>query len=292
MPVDKKKKKKRKARLNDSNSNLFSKTKRRKSDEKADKSKKSSKTTPGAGRGKSKAKRTYEANNQHRTRSGAISLKPLRDELQVLVNQANNRVHALIESGLPSRALLEAQRTWARQTSRANEDELFKSDLKSRRQIDREFARVHEFLNDYTSTVRGAKNLQSDFDRFSGQWKTGEDMDEKLRAKTFEIYRKVVEAAGGWERAIGLLQGKESLTGYGSENLVNNIYDMLENEYSEGLIIQIALEQVESGIKAYEEMAERQVSDYDYGIVFDDETAKERREFYTWRRRYRQEANE
>ena len=290
MPVEKKKKKKKKQRLQ--NNTPYIKTKKQSSETK------SSKTAPGAGRGKSSGSRKSKAGNSgsktnpHRTRSGAISLKPLRDELEVLVNQANNRVHALIESGLPSRALLEAQRTWARQTSRANEDELFKSDLKSRRQIDREFARVHEFLNDYTSTVRGAKNLQSDFDRFSGHWKTGEDMDEKLRAKTFEIYRKVVEAAGGWERAIGLLQGKESLTGYGSENLVNNIYDMLENEYSEGLIIQIALEQVESGIKAYEEMAERQVSDYDYGIVFDDETAKERREFYTWRRRYRQEANE
>ena len=288
MPVDKKKKKKKKSSVLQ---NSIPNKRGRESESSVKQKSTGSKSRRKSSNSSSKSKKSNSSAGK-RTSTARISLKPLRAELQVLVDQANSRVHALIESGLPSRALLEAQRTWARQTSRAEEDELFKSDLKSRRQIEREFARVHEFLNDYTSTVRGAKNLQSDFDRFSGHWKTGEGMNEQLRGKTFEIYRKVVEAAGGWERAIGLLQGKESLTGYGSENLVNNIYDMLENEYDEGTIIQIALEQVESGIKAYEEMAERQVSDYDYGIVFDDETAKERREFYTWRRRYRKEMEE
>ena len=133
------------------------------------------------------------------------------------------------------------------------------------------------------------KDLTTDMNRLKGSWKTDEDnpygiRDEEITKKTFELYRRVVEAAGGWERAVGLIQGKESLIGYGSENLINNIYDMVENNYDEGDIISIALEQVESGIRAYEEMAAKQVSDYDYGIVFDDETAKERRQFYMWRR--------
>ncbi|MBO7693174.1 MAG: hypothetical protein J6T10_11150 [Methanobrevibacter sp.] len=192
-------------------------------------------------------------------------------------------------AGKASRALEEARRSWLKLRSRRDDDELFKADLKTRKQINRELARVHSFLNDYTSTLQGAEDLTTDMNRLKGSWKTDEDnpygiRDEEITKKTFELYRRVVEAAGGWERAVGLIQGKESLIGYGSENLINNIYDMVENNYDEGDIISIALEQVESGIRAYEEMAAKQVSDYDYGIVFDDETAKERRQFYMWRR--------
>ena len=256
-------------------------------------SSKSKKGTSKTKRGTSKSKRgASKKKNPFLTRAGKISLQPLREELQVLVDQANARAEELIHWNMPSRALLEAQRSLARQTSRATDNELFRSDLKNRRAINREFARVHEFLNDYTSTMQGAKDLQSDFDRFSGHW--GNDweesgMDQDTRGRTFDLYRRVVEAAGGWERAIGLLKGKESLTGYGSENLVNNIYDMIENGYNDKEIISTALEQINAGIEAYEEMAKRQKADYDYGIVFDDETTTARRDFYTWRRRYRKE---
>lgn len=243
------------------------------------------------GEGKSKSSIKAEKFNNYRTRSGKVSLDPLREELEVLVTQANLRASELIASGLPSRALMEAQRTLARQSTR-DQDILFRSDLKTRKQINREFARVHEFLNDYTSTLRGANDFKSDFDRFSGNWGdtwVEAGMDPEKRMRTFDLYRRVVEAAGGWERAIGILKGKESLTGYGSENLVNNIYDMIENNFSDGDIIAIALEQINAGIAAYEEMAKRQKADYDYGIVFDDETTTARRDFYTWRRRYRKE---
>ena len=235
---------------------------------------------------KSTAKRSKRSTSSNKPR---VSLEPLRKELDVLVQQANTRVSQLLEQGLPSRALLEAQRTLKNMPTRVDDVELFKADLKSRKQINREFARVQEFLNDFTSTIKGAKNLQTDFDRFSGSWYTGEGMNQDLRGKTFEIYRKVLEAAGGWERAVGILKGKESLIGYGSENLVNNIYDMLENNYAEGDIISIALEQIESGLKAYEDMASRQVSGYNYGIVFDDDTVQARRDFYMWRSRFRKE---
>ena len=213
-----------------------------------------------------------------------VSLDPLREELQVLVDMANERAQGLIESGKNSRALLEAQRTLATQYTRS-QDVLFRSDLKTRPQIYREFARVHEFLNDYTSTVEGAANWETDLNRWTGKWRDdyGEQNFE-LRKQTFDIYRRVIEVAGGWERAVGLLQGKEKLTGFGSENLINNIYDMLENEaYSVEDVISIALNQIESGKHIYEEMVSRQKLDYDYGIVFDDESATARRAFFSWR---------
>lgn len=225
------------------------------------------------------------------------SLDPLRDQLSVLVNQANERVQNLLIAGKPSRALEDARRTWERMTSRREDDELFKSELKTRREINREFARVHSFLNDYTSTLQGADDLITNLSNLSGQFGSNWNnaglgknyntdlIDDEKAKKSFEIYRRVLETAGGWERAVGIIKGKESLIGYGSENLIANIYDMVDNNYFEGDIMNIALEQVEAGLRAYEQMAAKQVSDYDYGIVFDDETAIERRNFYTWRKR-------
>ena len=75
--------------------------------------------------------------NQHKSR---VSLNPMREQLSVLVNIANDRANQLISSNLTSRALLEAQRTLAKQTSRSKDEELFKSNLKTRKQINREFA--------------------------------------------------------------------------------------------------------------------------------------------------------
>ena len=229
-------------------------------------------------------------------------LDPLREQLQVLVNQANQKVDKLVNNGLTSRALQEATRTFLRQTSRAGEDTLFKSDLKTRREINREFARVHAFLNDYTSSVEGAFDFETKLSKYKGafghEWQAeyGKTyditrVDEEKAKVAFDIYRRIIEAAGGWERAVGIFQGKESLIGYGSENLIIAIYDMVENlptasfsddKAREGYIIQRGLDMVNEGIKAYEEMASRQVSDFDYGIVFDDETVKERRAWYSW----------
>lgn len=214
-----------------------------------------------------------------------VSLDPLREELKVLTDMANERAQQLIESGKNSRALLEAQRTLAAQWTRS-QDELFSSNLKTRSQIYREFARVHEFLNDYTSTVEGAGNFETDLNRWTGKWRDDYgEQDLVLRSRTFEIYRRVIEAAGGWERAVGLLQGKEKLTGFGSENLINNIYDMLENEkyFTEKDIIDIALSQIQAGADVYAEMAKNQRLNYDYGIVFDDDTVTARRAFFSWR---------
>lgn len=210
----------------------------------------------------------------------------------MLTDRANERVEALVNQQLPSRALNEARRTLARQSSRIDDETLFKSDLKYRKQINREFARVQAFLDDYTSTLQGAYDFATDLSDLKGAFKgrqgfDSEKLDEDILAEVFDTYRRVTEAAGGWERAVGVFQGKESLTGFGSEVLINNIYDMIYNNMDQGDTIAISLQMIDEANQNYEEMAKRQVSGYDYGIVFDDETAEERRKFYTWRRNYK-----
>lgn len=218
------------------------------------------------------------------------SLDPLRAQLEVLVKEANKRVKKLSDRGLGSRALLEAQRSFKRMSSRDESEGLFKSDLKTRRQINREFARVHEFLNDYTSTIQGARNdrdIKMDHLKgaFGAQYKEEYGVnydksrinDEKAKL-AFVIYRRVLERVGGWERAVGVFQGKESLIGYGSEVLITNIYDMVDQGISTANILNLGESMVNAAIKNYETMAEKMISNYDYGIIIDDEDAKERRE--------------
>lgn len=250
---------------------------------------------------------------KERTKSNRVrTLDPLREQLSVLVEQANERVRRLEDMNydrtvqgkkpLVSRAQEEAIRSMMRQSKRVGDDVLFRADLTTRREINREFARVHAFLNDYTSTPEGANDFKSKLSTYKGafgsQWQDeyGERYDKSRidsdkASLAFDIYRRVVEAAGGWERAVGIFQGKESLIGYGSENLIIAIYDMVDNldianfaneEDRRDFIVARGLDFVSSGIKAYEEMAAKQVSDYDYGIVFDDETAKARREWFAF----------
>lgn len=230
-----------------------------------------------------------------------VSLEPLREQLQVLVDRANERANVLINNQLDtsSRAFQEAKRTLKRQSSRVDDEQLFKSNLRTRQQINREFARVQAFLGDYTSTELGAKQFTTDLTSlqgaFGGQWeaKTGERFDtsrinKEIAKEAFDMYRKVVEEFGGWERAVGVFQGKESLIGYGSEVLITNIYDMYVNHYDSGILseqeIRVrALEMLEQAKNTYEEMSQRQRIDYDYGIVFDDEGAQARRAFYAYK---------
>lgn len=253
---------------------------------------------------------------------GKRSLDPLREQLAVLVNQANARVAELKQNQEMSRALIEAERSFKAQTSRSGEEELFKANFHNRRQIKREFARVQQFLNDYTSTLEGAENFTTSLSdlagAFGGQWKarTGENYDttrinKALAEKTFDLYRRAVEAAGGWERAVGMFQGGNSLVGYGSENLINAIYDMVQNEdsvsnmdeflskfhtddntpvtsYEEAILLR-ARAMIETGIENYKEMTEKMRSDYDYGIIQEDPDRKARRAFYIWRRNLRKE---
>lgn len=248
-----------------------------------------------------KPARTKSTKSSKKASKPRVSLDPLREQLQVLVDRANERALALIDKQLDSssRAFQEAKRTLKRQSSRVDDEQLFKSNLRTRQQINREFARVQAFLGDYTSTELGAKQFTTDLTSlqgaFGGQWeaKTGERfdtsrVDKEIAKEAFDMYRKVVEEFGGWERAVGIFQGKESLIGYGSEVLITNIYDMFVNHYDTGALslenIRVrALAMLDEAKNTYEEMSKRQRIDYDYGILFDDEGVQARRAFYSWK---------
>lgn len=263
-------------------------------------SKKSSnkKTKKASSKPKQTTKKSKKVGGSTQRKDRRRTLDPMRDMLRVLTERANERVNKLLESGKPSRALFEAQRTLKKQRSRVDDEQLFTADLKDRRQINREFARVQTFLNDYTSTVEGAANFETDlsdlkgafkeYRKFDGDWSKIRLDPDKL-GDVFDIYRRVIESAGGWERAVGLFQGKESLIGFGSEVLINNIYDMVENGLNKGDIISNALDLIEEAHAVYERMASQQVGNYDYGIIFDDEETTARRNYFEQKFRRRQE---
>lgn len=236
----------------------------------------------------SKRKIQYSKIKPRKTR---VSLNPLREQLSTLVDQANARVRALADYNaeqrqldkdeVGSKALVEAERSKKRLTSRDKEEELFRANLKTRRDINREFARVQTFLNDFTSTIEGAiqfnkdLSLQTDLKgQFGGQWEatTGqrfntEVIDTDRAKKAFELYRRIEEQVGGWERMVGAMQGYESLLGYGSENMIIMIYDMVSQNIDDEDVISIGAKMVNDAITNYETMKINMRSDYDYGVV-------------------------
>lgn len=166
------------------------------------------------------------------------SLNLLRAELNVLTSQANALVAELRASGYAedSRALLEAERTAIRFHT---EDQLFTANLPRSRDIGRELARVREFLTDATSTVEGTQRELYGLNQslFGGQYRADGGyganpayVDRQTAERVFEIYRKALEAQGGYQRVMGWLRAKyNGLQDYGSENIINAIYDMVTN---------------------------------------------------------------
>lgn len=75
------------------------------------------------------------------------SLQPLREQLALLTEEANQRVAALGAKGLQSRAIQEALRTQL-PSRRNDEGILFEANLPRKRDIAREYARVQTFLSD------------------------------------------------------------------------------------------------------------------------------------------------
>ena len=168
----------------------------------------------------------------------AKSLNPLRAELNVLTSQANALVAELRASGYAddSRALAEAERTAIRFHT---EDQLFTANLPRSRDIGRELARVREFLTDITSTVEGTQRELYGLNQslFGGQYRADGGyganpayVDKQTAERVFEIYRKALETQGGYQRVMGWLRAKyNGLQDYGSENIINAIYDMVIN---------------------------------------------------------------
>lgn len=237
------------------------------------------------------------------------SLDPLRQQLNVLTSEANKRYWEQLERGVHSRAGMEAERTLTKGHKEKYFDtnqEMFTSDLKTRAEINREFARTMAFLSDYTSQATENESFGFEYGSaqglFGGQWRKngGPGYDEERVSKedadmVFDIYHRVIEAGGGWDRVIGYFRMMSpGMVDYGSENLINAIYDMVSHKGAigavlgiddvRGVILNRSLELLDSMREMYEEMAFRQRTGMDYGNVEEDKDAAEyRRRNYEWR---------
>ena len=230
------------------------------------------------------------------------TLDPLREQLNVLVQEANQRYIEQRELGIHSRAALEAERTLNKNGKAYFTATFlpFNSDLHSRKEINREFSRVMNFLSDYTSTIEGGEieKLQNE-NFFGAQWrKQGMAGYDEAHVKkvdadlTFKIYHELLESQGGWQRLIGYFKAvNPGVIEYGSENLINAIYDMVKHKDSmyvpedmdiEGVILARANDIVNSMIDSYMRLSVLQRSGKDYGSFEDPEDAERRRQIYEW----------
>lgn len=230
------------------------------------------------------------------------TLDPLREQLNVLVQEANRRYIEQREQQVMSRAALEAERTM----NKAGKEHFkqtflpFNSELHSRKEINREFGRVMNFLNDYTSTIEGGTiESKQASGLFGGQWRkqgmAGYDensVTKKDADMVFDIYHRLLESQGGWQRLIGYFKAvNPGVVDYGSENLINTIYDMVQNRDTlyvpenmdvEGVILARANEIVNSMIDSYMTLSVLQRSGKDYGSMEDPYDADRRRQIYEW----------
>ena len=220
------------------------------------------------------------------------SLQPLREQLALLTNEANARVAALSNKGIQSRAVQEAIRTQA-PSRRNDEGVLFEANLPRKRDLARELARVQAFLSDYTSTEQGAYAYTSEVESglFGGQWRQnggpGYDTDKVSKEtgeRVFDLYHRTLEAGGGWERVIGFFRAHNiGKAQFGSENLINAIYDMVENQgMSDESILMRTQDIIESMKEGYEKMAQIERAGLDYGII-DDSGYFDRINYWKWR---------
>lgn len=240
---------------------------------------------------KKKPRMTYAERMHQREK-----LEHYREQLEVLVEEANARVERLAGSSrLKSRALDAA--IASRPESRDSNDELFKANLRTEKQIKRELSRVMTFLNDPTSLATGAERFTNDFTAaglFGGQYRANggkgyntDVVDEDVGDTVLDIYHRAMEEAGGWERVMGYFKANSGgLLEYGSDNVINAIYDMvmqLGTGYSaQKRIRRRAVEMMTTMLSSYQEMAKRQRSGVDYGLIGYDETAEDRRSHWEW----------
>lgn len=222
-------------------------------------------------------------------------LEQYRDQLAVLVETANARVNDLARTSYTSRALDSARASLPE--SRDTNGDLFTANLRTEKQIKRELSRVMTFLNDPTSLSSGAERFTEDLTAaglFGGQYRANggpgydsERVSVEVGEQVFDIYGKVLAQEGGWERVMGYFKANSGgLIEYGSENLINAIYEMTvqlgTSDRAQEEIINRATAMIDDMISSYQSMAVRQRAGVDYGIIGYDETADDRRRHWQW----------
>ena len=250
-----------------------------------------------AKKSKKKSLRKSSGSTQGRKR---MSLAPAREKLQVLVDQANAIYQRQMQSGQISIALLEAERT--RVKVHKESGEMFTANQKRIRDINREIGRVMTFLTSYNQV--GEYGSTHETGLFGAQWRAEEGpgydvtrVSQRDAEMVFDIYHRVIEAGGGWERVIGYFRlMNPGIVDYGSENLINSIYDMVQNqEYlslSEGNdvtgeIIARSLDMIETMRQTYESLAELQRSGNDYGSILTERELEHNKAYWNFITKFR-----
>lgn len=214
----------------------------------------------------------------------------LQRALTPLVEAAYDRISQLTTD---SAALKNAKRTMPKSRTK---DQIFRSDLKREKDLQREYARVTSFLTDWSSTKEGAEYFYNEkealekygavYDKegnliqqgaFGGQWlsTTGETydtsrIDSDFALKAFELYDKLVEEYQSEDRA-KMLWNKESKVTYGSETMIIALYDMVEQGRSDEEIMSIARRKMEMNYIEMQTQNGRFVGNVDYGVLTDDD---------------------
>lgn len=239
------------------------------------------------------------------------TLDPLREQLAVLTAKANEMYAQQV--GIDSRASVEAKRSLNKAGRERFEKtgELFDPNQKSSKALNRELARVMAFLTDYTSEVEGGVAERThERGLFGGQWRAKgyagydeEHVNKEDADMVFDIYHRLLEQEGGWQRVVGYFKAvNPGIIDYGSENIINAIYDMVQNRDEiwtppgmdvEGAILAKAVDMVETMIESYMQISILQRSGRDYGNIEEDpEDAERRRRVYEWqlsREKYKEE---
>lgn len=161
------------------------------------------------------------------------SLEPLRREVKNLFARANKLVSYIMNSGRSTVGFEEAKASLLPKDREAVENgrELFTTeDKKDFWHLRREINRVANFLNSDSGTQRSAEYAQEQLEaneRYYHAFKESnfhegghidERLDRDVAEVAFEIYRRIEE------NGADVLYGKG---GYGSENLINLIYNSL-----------------------------------------------------------------
>lgn len=174
-------------------------------------------------------------------------LDPMRDALNVLAQRANMMARRLFESGVNSYALQDAYMSLSSKnkkefdSSRENIDEipdLFRTDDKKRfRELRREAARIDKFLSSASADVKVAtyeEAAMSAYQKHGLSFHNQSDnktVDDNVRFRGWDqnkikfamsIYRKIEEEGAA------AIYGNAGKGGFGSDNLLNLIYDEIE----------------------------------------------------------------
>lgn len=236
---------------------------------------------------KSKAEKRAES-----YRNSRIRMTQKRNELRLLVDQANSRIHALLNAGATDEdntALAEARFSLTKSKERTSE-EMFSVDDKHRyRELLREEARLQKFLSSANSDVRVYQHEKPAVDAinkygitFHKQHETflktgfrfGVGDEERLKFAA-KIYRRLEESYAN------IYNG-----GYGSDNLINLLYDAVEGynpNMTESQKEAIEAKALKIGREALEEhqkltslglFPNSQYSDMDVNVVANNRTRK------------------